>query len=41
MDALHAAQAVLFLVAMNHLATRQFFWFYGYPKPQAEAWARI
>jgi len=29
---------VLFLVAMNFPATRQYFWFYGYPMPLAEGW---
>jgi len=25
---------------MTHTA-RQYFWFYGYPKPLAEAWVRL
>ncbi|MEW9571051.1 hypothetical protein ABQJ54_04760 [Rhodanobacter sp. Si-c] len=26
--------------AMTLAAARQYFWFYGYPKPLAEAWVR-
>lgn len=37
---LHSGQIVLLLFPMNHSPSSFYFWFYGYPKALAEAWAR-
>lgn len=37
---LHVARIVLFILPMNHSPASYHFWFYGYPKALAEAWAR-
>jgi hypothetical protein len=37
---LQSVENVLFLCAMSRMPARYWFWFYGYRKQPAEAWAR-